>query len=98
MRILLTDGSGLTARQTANRLAAAGHTVEALTPDPVCLCRFTRHVRKLHRVPAYAPAPFAWLEEALRICRAGRFDVLFPTQEQVAVLSRAGIGWSPRAW
>jgi hypothetical protein len=30
MKILLSDGSGLTARQTATRFARAGHRVEAL--------------------------------------------------------------------
>jgi hypothetical protein len=87
MRILMTDGSGLTARQTANRLWAAGHVVEALAPDPFCLCRFTRHVHRIRRVPAYGRDPLAWLDAALAIYAAGHFDVLFPTQEQVAVLA-----------
>ncbi len=87
MKVLLTDGSGLTARQCATRLAAAGHVVEVLTPDPLCLCRFTRHVVRLHRVPPYGPDPFGWLDAALDVYGAGRFDVLLPTQEQVAVLS-----------
>ncbi len=89
MKVLLSDGSGLTARQCATRLAAAGHAVEVLTPDPLCLCRFTRHVTRLHRVPPYGPDPFGWLDAALEVYRSGRFDVLFPTQEQVAVLSQA---------
>ena len=87
VRGLLTDGSGLTARQTANRLWAAGHRVEALAPDPLCLCRFTRHVHRIRRVPAYGPDPLGWLDAALTAYRSGRFDVLLPTQEQVAVLS-----------
>ena len=89
MRILLSDSSGLTARQCATRLAAAGHVVEVLAPDPLCLCRFTRHVARLHRVPAYGTDPVSWLGAALEIYRSGPFDVLFPTQEQVAVLSWA---------
>jgi hypothetical protein len=87
MRILMTDGSGLTARQTANRLWSVGHVVEALAPDPLCLCRFTRHVRHIHSVPKYGSEPLAWLDAALAIYESGRFDVLFPTQEQVAVLA-----------
>lgn len=87
MRILMTDGSGLTARQTANRLWSAGHVVEALAPDPFCLCRFTRHVQHIHSVPKYGSDPLAWLDAALAIYESGRFDVLFPTQEQVAVLA-----------
>jgi predicted ATP-grasp superfamily ATP-dependent carboligase len=89
MKILLSDGSGLTARQTATQLARAGHRVEALTPDGLCLCRFTRHVSRLHRVPSYGADPLGWLDAALAVYQAGRFDVLFPTQEQVAVLAHS---------
>ena len=87
MRVLLTDGSGLTARQVATELSLAGHRVEVLTPDPLALTRFTRHVAKLHKVPPYGADPFAWLDAALDVYRRGGFDVLFPTQEQVAVLA-----------
>jgi len=89
MRVLLSDGSGLTARQVATQLSVAGHVVEVLTADRLALTRFTRHVRRLHSVPPYGIEPFAWLDAALGVYRAGRFDVLFPTQEQVAVLSRS---------
>jgi hypothetical protein len=92
MKILLTEGSGITSRQVAGRLAAMGHHVDVLTSDPLCLCRFTRHVRRLHRVPSYGHSPFAWLDAALAVYEAGAFDVLFPTQEQVAVLAAAGVG------
>ena len=87
MRILLSDGSGLTARQAAGRLAQAGYEVEVLSPDPLALTRFTRCVRRLHRVPAYGTDPLAWLDAALSVWSAGRFDALLPTQEQVAVLA-----------
>lgn len=89
MRVLLSDGSGLTARQCSTRLAQAGHVVEVLAPDPMCVCRFTRHVARIHRVPPYGSDPLGWLKAAVAVYQAGRFDVLFPTQEQVAVLSWA---------
>jgi hypothetical protein len=89
VKILLSDGSGLTARQVAGQLGQAGHRVEVLSPDPICLCRFTRHVRRVHRVPGYGRDPLAWLDAALAVYRSGRFDVLFPTQEQVAVLAHS---------
>ena len=88
MRVLLSDGSGLTSRQVATRLALAGHTVESLSPDPFCLTRFTRHVKRVHRVPAYGLDPLGWLEAALGTLRAGGHDVFFPTQEQAALLAR----------
>jgi predicted ATP-grasp superfamily ATP-dependent carboligase len=85
--VLLSEGSGLTSRQVATRLGTLGHHVEILSSTPICLTRFTRHVRTLHRVPRFADDPLAWFEAANRIAIAHNIDVLFPTQEQVAVLS-----------
>jgi membrane protein DedA with SNARE-associated domain len=87
LRILLSEGSSLTARQVALLAGAAGHEVHLASSDPLCLARWSRHVRGVHRVPAYGGDPFAWLEVMLRILRDG-FDVLLPTHEQVAVLAR----------
>lgn len=39
MRVLLSDGPGLTARQAATQLASGGHAVHVLSPDPICLAR-----------------------------------------------------------
>jgi glutathione synthase/RimK-type ligase-like ATP-grasp enzyme len=89
MRILLSDGAGLTSRQCAALLARAGHRVEVLSPDPLCLCRFTKHVKRVHRVPAYGADPFGWLTVARRVVERRRIDLLLPTQEQVAVLALA---------
>lgn len=87
MRILLSEGSGLTSRQVATRLGALGHHVEILSSSRVCLTRFTRHVRKVHLVPRFGPTPLAWLEAANAVAEDRAIDLLFPTQEQVAVLS-----------
>jgi hypothetical protein len=89
VRVLLSDGIGLTARQSASLLSQAGHRVEALSPDPLCLCRFTRHVRRVHHVPAYGQDPLGWLDAAIAIAGRRQAEVLFPTQEQVAVMSLA---------
>lgn len=87
MRILLSDGAGLTARQCATVLDRAGHQVEALSAAGLCLCRLTRHVRRVHRVPAIGADPFGWLEAALDIAARRHAEVLLPVQEQVAVMS-----------
>jgi hypothetical protein len=87
MRVLLTEGSGLTSRQVAGQLGALGHQVEILSSTPVCLSRFTRTVRTVHAVPQFGLDPFGWLDAAERIARERKIDVLFPTQEQVTVLS-----------
>jgi len=87
MLILLSDGAGLTARQCATVLARAGHRVEALSPAGLCLCRMTRHVRKVHDVPALGRDPFGWLEAALDVAARRGADVLLPVQEQAAVMA-----------
>jgi glutathione synthase/RimK-type ligase-like ATP-grasp enzyme len=89
MLILLSDGAGLTARQCATVLARAGHRVEALSPAGLCLCRMTRHVRRVHDVPALGRDPSAWLEAALDVAARRGADVLLPVQEQVAVMAMA---------
>lgn len=87
MRILLSEGSGLTSRQVATRLGEIGHEVEVLSSARVCLTRFTRHVRALHHVPRFGDDPLAWCDAAAEVARERRADLLFPTQEQVTVLS-----------
>ena len=89
VRVLLTDGSGLDGapgRHGAVAVRTPGRGRDARSPP---LTRFTRHVAGVHKVPPYGLDPFAWLEAALGVYRDGGFDVLFPTQEQVAVLAAA---------
>jgi biotin carboxylase len=49
----------------------------------------TRHVRRVHRVPAIGHDPFGWLDAALDIAARRHADLLLPVQEQVAVMSLA---------
>jgi hypothetical protein len=87
--VLLSDGAGLAARQSATLLSRAGHRVEALAPDPLCLCGLTRQVRQVHRVPGLGTDPLGWLEAALDVAARRQADILLPVQEQVAVMSLA---------
>ena len=87
MRILLSEGSGLTSRQVATCLGELGHEVEVLSSTPLCLARFTRHTARVHRVPPFGAHPLAWLDAAIAVARRRRVEVLLPTQEQIAVLA-----------
>jgi len=87
VRILLSEGSGLTSRQVAGQLGSLGHEVEILSSSRICLTRFTHHVRAVHDVPLFGLDPFGWLAAAERIAGERKIDLLFPTQEQVTVLS-----------
>lgn len=87
MFVLLSDGAGLTSRQCATLLSAAGHRVEALSPENLCLGRLTRHVRAVHRVPRLGADPVRWLDAALAVAARRQADLLLPVQEQVTVMS-----------
>src|SRR3954468_17743159 len=87
MRVLLSEGSGLTSRQAADRLRGVGHEVGALSSERLGLARFTRAVTGWHAVPRVSADPAAWLAAAITAYRSGGYDVLLPTQEQVAVLA-----------
>lgn len=87
MRVLLSEGSGLTSRQVATRLGDLGHEIEILSSTRICLTRFTKRVRRVHLVPAFGFAPFEWFDAARAVALERRADILLPTQEQVAVLS-----------
>jgi hypothetical protein len=78
MFIMLSDGAGLASRQCATVLSRAGHQVEVLSPDPICLCRFTRHVRAVHRVPPLGTSPLGWLDAALDIATRRGAELLLP--------------------
>jgi hypothetical protein len=69
MRIILSEGSGLTSRQTAGRLGELGHEVELLSSSKLCLSRFTRHVRAVHPVPNFGSDPFGWVSAAMEVAR-----------------------------
>ena len=87
MRVLLSDGWSLAARQTATILGWSGDEVETLGGSWLSLCRHTRYVSHLHAVPAYGRDPLRWLSVASDICARRRIRVLIPTQEQAAVLA-----------
>jgi hypothetical protein len=87
MFVLLSDGAGLTSRQCGTLLSAAGHRVEALSPEKVCLCGLTRHVCAVHRVPGLGADPHRWLDAALAVAARRGADLLLPVQEQVTVMS-----------
>ena len=91
MRILLTEGAGLTSRQVSTRLDHLGHDVSAAVSDPLCLARFTRHIRTLHRVPDFGPAPLVWFDGVLDVAARAHIDVIFPTQEQVTVTAQESL-------
>jgi predicted ATP-grasp superfamily ATP-dependent carboligase len=88
LRVLLSEGGSTSAREAITILGLAGHVVEVCDPQPHCLARFSRFVRRLHRCPSPAQDPAAWLAFIENLLAARRFDVLLPIHEQGFLLAR----------
>lgn len=88
-RILLSEGSSLSAREAVTALGMAGHHLELVSNDPRCMSAFSRFVKRVHIVPAPGLDPDGYLEIVLRIARERRIDVLLPVNEQAYLFSAA---------
>jgi predicted ATP-grasp superfamily ATP-dependent carboligase len=89
MRILLSEGASTSAREAITALGLRGHHVEVCDPDPHCLGRFSRFVRKLHRCPPLGADPRGYLTFILDRISGGQFDVLLPIHEQGLLFAKA---------
>jgi hypothetical protein len=89
VRVLLTEGSSLTSREVVTCLGPAGYHLEVLDPDVMCLARFSRWVRKIHRGPHAGSNPLGYLEMLGAVVAQRRIDVVLPTHEQAWLLATA---------
>lgn len=87
MKILMTDGSSTSARQSITCLGPQ-HTIDILDPSSLCQCRFSRWVKRWHRCPPFSSKPSDYLQFLMERIETGAYDVLFPTHEQIYLLSR----------
>jgi carbamoylphosphate synthase large subunit len=81
-RVLLSEAASLTAREHVTALGAAGVRVEAMSSDPLALCRWSRWVRRLHSCPPAGVDPVGYLDAVGAVLARGGFDALLPTHEQ----------------
>jgi hypothetical protein len=89
LRVLLTEGSSLSARQTVYALGYLGAIIDICDPRPLtCLARYSRFVRACHRCPSFTRDPAAYVEFLKDRLRAEGYDVLFPVHDQVYLLAR----------
>ncbi len=94
MRILFTEGASLSARQTLYPLGPF-YDIDVIDPDPLCQCRFSSYVGRFFRSPSFAKQPAEFLRFLAKLIRDGGYDVLFPTHEQVYLLSRFRDAFTP---
>jgi predicted ATP-grasp superfamily ATP-dependent carboligase len=88
-KILLSEGSSLSSREAITALGLAGHRVELLSSDPMCLGRFSRFVSRVHRAPASGADADGYLAKVIEVVETGNIDALLPVQEQAYLFAAA---------
>jgi len=88
-KILLSEGSSLSSREAITALGLAGQRVDLLSSDPLCLGRFSRFVRRVHRAPAAGADPDCYLAAAIEAVKSHHIDALLPVHEQAYLLAAA---------
>jgi predicted ATP-grasp superfamily ATP-dependent carboligase len=87
LRILIPEGSSLSAREAVAALGATGCLIDILDPDPYCICRFSRFVRKVYVSPRLSDAPREFESFLLSHITDHTYDVLLPVHEHAFMLS-----------
>jgi predicted ATP-grasp superfamily ATP-dependent carboligase len=88
-KILLSEGSSLSSREAITALGLAGHRVELVSSDPLCLGRFSRFVTRVNRAPASGADPDGYLAAVLETIASRKIDVLLPVHEQAYLFAAA---------
>src|SRR6266700_2872206 len=88
IRILLSEGSSLSARQTITALSRCGYTLDVCDPNPLCISRFSRFVSRFYRCPAVGTDPTGYLVFVLNHLTREPYDVLLPVHEQAFLFAK----------
>lgn len=86
-RVLLTEASSTSARQCITILGRQGHTIEVLETRPSPFTEFSPLIAARHPTPPMGTDPGGYLDALRGTLGSGRFDVLLPTHEQLALVS-----------
>ncbi len=86
--ILFSEGSSLSSRETLSALGPLGYKIDVCDPNPFCLSRCSRFVRRFYRSPRLGADPEAYLRFILRRIKERRYDVLLPVHEQAFLFAR----------
>ena len=88
LKILFTEGSSTSARQTLYALGRLGYTIDVCDSQRLCLARFSRYVRRFYRCPSFTADPLGYLDFLVGRLRREHYDVLFPVHDQIYLLAR----------
>src|SRR5215831_14816574 len=99
LKILLSEGSSLSAREAITTLGRSGRTVDVCAPTRWCLGNFSKWVRRVHLTPAPGADPDGYVRAVAQLCEQERVEVLLPVHEQAylfAALRQRDLAWPTR--
>lgn len=88
VRILFSEGSSLSAREALSALGPLGYEIHICDPDPFCICRFSKYVKKYHQSPTIGIEPIQYLNFIENIISNEIYDVLLAVHEQAFLFSK----------
>ncbi len=87
-KILLSEGSSLSARQTLTILGISGFNVGVCDPNPWCISRFSRFTKQFFRCPAFNDRPLDYVRFVTDTATRYGYQVLIPVHEQAYLLAK----------
>ncbi len=86
-KILLSEGSSLTSRETLTALEKSGYTIDILSSAKLPLASFSKHRHKIIATANINETPLTYLEQASSILLKDEYQTLIPTHESAWILS-----------
>ncbi len=87
-KILLSEGSSLSARQTLTILGSSGYFVGVCDPNPQCVCRFSRFAKRYYCCPPFNDQPLDYVRFVADVAQRDGYRVLIPVHEQAYLLAK----------
>ena len=82
IRILITEGSSLSSRQTITALGLYGYTIDMCDSTPLCISHFSKFIRRYFQCPKKGTDPEKYVTYIIDLLKKGDFDVLLPIHEE----------------
>ncbi|HEX3729832.1 MAG TPA: hypothetical protein VHV47_08510 [Opitutaceae bacterium] len=95
-KILLSEGTSLSAREIVTVLGRTGRAVELFAPIRRCFCSYSKWVRRVHVLPATSADPAGYVRGVREVCARERIEILLPSHEQAylfAALRKGDPSW-----
>ena len=86
-RILIPEGSSLSAREAIAALGKLSYIIDVLDPDPLCLCRFSKFVRHFYQSPRLSDCPDEFEKFLLAHLSTHSYDLVLPVHEHSFLLA-----------